>query len=191
MEWSLGFMLTPEEKRELLAIARECIAGALEGTTAPTRTPQSPGLLRQSGAFVTIRIDHSLRGCIGYIESVRPLAEVVCEAARKAALEDPRFPPLTPSEFEQITLEISILSPLQLVTDIEEVQVGAHGLVLELGSRRGLLLPQVALEYQWDREAFLDATAKKAGLYKNAWREPEARIYTFTAEIIQEADVLM
>jgi hypothetical protein len=184
-------MLTPEEKRELLAVARESIGCALEGRMLSERTLHSPGLLRHSGAFVTIRIDHALRGCIGYIETSRPLVEVVREAARKAALEDPRFPPLTLSEFEQSTLEISILSPLRLIANVEEIEVGTHGLVLELGLRRGLLLPQVAVEYQWDREEFLDATAKKAGLGKNAWQEPEARIYTFTAEIIQEADVLM
>jgi AmmeMemoRadiSam system protein A len=135
---------------------------------------------------VTLRKDHELRGCIGYIESRFPLADVVGEVAVKAAFEDPRFPPLTVSELEEITIEVSVLSPLQPVHDLEEIQVGVHGLLIELAGRRGLLLPQVASEYRWDRETFLENTARKAGLPRNAWKDPQAKIYLFSAEIAGE-----
>jgi hypothetical protein len=135
---------------------------------------------------VTIREGGELRGCIGYIESPYPLARVVAEVAAKAATEDPRFLPLTQSDLARVTLEVSVLSPLRQIADVSEIQVGTHGLLLELGRYRGLLLPQVATEYGWDRETFLASTAKKAGLPGNAWKDPEARISVFSAEIISE-----
>ena len=116
----------------------------------------------------------------------QPLVRVVDEVAAKAATEDPRFPPLTLSEFARATLEISVLSPLQKVDDFTEIQVGRDGLVIELAGRRGLLLPQVAMEYGWDRETFLAHTSRKAGLPATAWKDPEARVYRFSAEIVEE-----
>jgi AmmeMemoRadiSam system protein A len=182
-------MLSLESKRELVRIARETIAGALGLRPVVETGTSDASLSAPRGAFVTLRIDSNLRGCIGYIESVLPLAEVVAEVALKAAFEDPRFPPLTRSEFDKISIEVSILSPLERVRDTEEIQVGVHGLLMELGSRRGLLLPQVATEYHWDRMTFLNSTARKAGLPENAWRSPDARIYKFSAEIVDEADL--
>jgi AmmeMemoRadiSam system protein A len=179
-------MFTPEEKRGLVAIARNAIWDALHGRAFHVQIPPEGMLSRPGGAFVTIRINGELRGCIGYIQAPAPLAEVVAEVAEKAALEDPRFPPLTLQEFEQIRTEISVLSPLHKISDVNEVVVGKHGLLLELRHARGLLLPQVAEEYGWDREAFLENTARKAGLPRSAWKDPEAVIYVFTAEIIQE-----
>jgi AmmeMemoRadiSam system protein A len=108
------------------------------------------------------------------------------EVAEKAAFEDPRFPPLTPGEVPGVRLEISVLSPLQRVTDVAEIQVGVHGILLALGRCRGLLLPQVATEYGWDRVKFLESTSRKAGLAGDAWRTPAAEIYIFTAEIVEE-----
>jgi AmmeMemoRadiSam system protein A len=183
-------MFSPEDKRELLGIARGAIASTIEGKPFRFHAPLPENLLQHQGAFVTIRVDRQLRGCIGYIESLRPLAEVVAEVATKAAFEDPRFPPLTAHEFEQAALEISVLSPLHAVQSIEEVVVGVHGLVIELGGRRGLLLPQVALEYGWDRESFLDAVARKAGLHHSAWQDPETRLYAFSAEVFEEDEVM-
>ena len=182
-------MLSQESKRELVRIAREAISRALEFRAASKTRTHDPALSVSGGAFVTLSIGSQLRGCIGYIESTLPLAEVVAEVAVKAALEDPRFPPLTRSEFQKTSIEVSILSPLDLVRDVEEIQVGIHGLLLELGSRRGLLLPQVATEYRWDRTAFLNATARKAGLPEDAWQRPDARIHRFSAEVIEEADL--
>lgn len=200
-------MFTPEEKRELLAIAREAIAEALhvqssvvqippEGVSGPTSSGRGSSFSERKGrlslpggAFVTIRINGNLRGCIGYIQAPMPLAEIVAEVAEKAALEDPRFPPLTLRELEQTQVEISVLSPLQRISDISGIVVGKHGILLELHHARGLLLPQVALEYGWDRETFLDNTARKAGLSRDAWKDPDAAIYIFTAEIIQEQEL--
>lgn len=194
-------MMTNEEKKELLRIARESITQALQGTypSFQLNRPQGKGsanakpslrgrLAEPGGAFVTIRIHHDLRGCIGYIESTEPLSDVISEVAAKAALEDPRFPPLTREELDNATIEISVLSPLRPVPRIEDIEVGVHGLMLELGYRRGLLLPQVALEYGWDREEFLENTARKAGLPAGAWKDPSATIYAFTAEILQEEE---
>jgi AmmeMemoRadiSam system protein A len=184
-------MLTPEEKRELLEIARESIAHALVRGRGAEHVHGSGreyrgGLAEPSGAFVTIRMGEDLRGCIGYIETTMPLGEVVSEVAVKAATEDPRFMPMTQGELARATLEVSILSPLKLVASVDEIEVGRDGLLLELGRHRGLLLPQVATEYGWDRERFLEYTARKAGLPSDAWKDPEAKIYSFSAEIIHE-----
>ena len=187
-------MLTLELKRELLGIARSSIAAALQ--QRPTRTSDvlatqpSQELLQPRGAFVTIRLGGDLRGCIGYMEPLLPLAEVVAEVAMKAALDDPRFPPLTMHELDRSNLEISILSPLQRIRGKEEVVVGTHGLMLEVGFGKGVLLPQVATEYGWNAEEFLEAVSRKSGLHKLAWREPDARISVFTAEVIDEEEVL-
>ncbi len=189
-EAELSTMLTHEEKRELLTVAREAIGSALYNRPVAAPTLRLPGLMQCCGLFVTIKIDRQLRGCIGYIESNRPLVELVPEIAVKSALEDPRFPQLTPEELEKISLELSILSPLRRIHDIDDIIVGSHGLLIELGPNRGLLLPQVAVEFRWDRNEFLEATARKAGLYRSAWQDPEAHIFVFTAEILREAEVL-
>lgn len=188
-------MLDKKEQEVLLSIARESIARALGGERGGRRSvgkalsqaDLAGALGVPTGAFVTIRINHDLRGCIGYIASDMPLARVIDQVAAKAATEDPRFPPLTQSEFAKATVEISVLSPLQEVGDVSEIQVGRDGLVIELRGHRGLLLPQVATEYGWDRETFLAHTSRKAGLPAHAWKDPEARVYRFSAEIVSEA----
>ncbi|MEK9136798.1 MAG: AmmeMemoRadiSam system protein A [Bacteroidota bacterium] len=182
-------MLSHELKRELLGIARSSIAAALQQKSA-REIHVSQELLQPQGAFVTIRIDRELRGCIGYMESFLPVAEVVAEVAVKAALEDPRFPPLTLPELDQATLEISILSPLRQIRSKHEVEPGVHGLMLELGFAKGVLLPQVATEYGWNAEEFLEAVSKKAGLPRLAWKDPEAKISVFSAEVIDEEEIL-
>jgi AmmeMemoRadiSam system protein A len=179
-------MFTVEEKRELLRIARDAIGCSLEEKEFQRPSAVHGRLAQPSGAFVTIRMDHDLRGCIGYIESAEPLADVVADVAVKAAFEDPRFPPLTSPEFKHVTLEVSVLTPLRPISDISEITVGEHGLLLELGHRRGLLLPQVAVEYGWNREEFLENVSRKAGLARDAWRDPKSTIYIFSAEIVDE-----
>ena len=185
-------MLTHALKHELLGIARSSIAAALQqGLFRRNTSPvSSRELQQQCGAFVTIRIDHELRGCIGYMESPLPLAEAVAEVAVKAALDDPRFPPLTLAELDRATLEISILSPLHRIHSKDGVKVGEHGVMLELGSNKGVLLPQVATEYGWDAEQFLEGLCRKSGLHRMAWKDPDARISVFTAEVIDEESVL-
>ncbi len=179
-------MLIEEEKRELIRIARQAIVLTLTGDRRPVKTTASGALLRPGGAFVTIRKQGELRGCIGYIESPLPLAEVVAEVAVKAALDDPRFAPVSCREFEECTVEVSVLSPLRQIAAIEGIRVGEHGLLIEHGYARGLLLPQVAREYGWDRETFLAYTARKAGLPWDAWKDPGTQIFVFSAEVIEE-----
>jgi AmmeMemoRadiSam system protein A len=187
-------VLSKKEQEYLLSIARESIARALVGggggrkssDRAIAESDLAGALGVRSGAFVTIRLGGDLRGCIGCIASDLPLVRVVDEVAAKAAIEDPRFPPLTQSEFARAALEVSVLSPLEKVDDVTEIQVGRDGLMIELRGRRGLLLPQVATEYGWDRETFLKHTSRKAGLPVDAWKDPEAKICRFTAEIIEE-----
>jgi uncharacterized protein len=184
-------MFTATEKQDLLTIARQAIARALSTPSQRKRPkeacPEYHGPLAQpGGAFVTLRIAGHLRGCIGYVESQQPIAEVVDDVAVKAALEDPRFPPLTNGELERTEIEVSVLSPMQEVKDVEEIEVGTHGIMMEKGNRRGLLLPQVAREYGWDRDEFLHNTAKKAGLPPGSWMEKGTRIFVFSADVITE-----
>jgi len=180
--------LTNEEKRTLLKIARSAIACALESKTLPSLNFQNEALNHSSGVFVTLRIGEDLRGCIGYIEPLFPLAHATQEVAVKAAMEDPRFMPLTQSELDKITIEISVLSPLEELIDTETIEIGKHGLVIDAGYRRGLLLPQVATEYDWDRRQFLKQISLKAGLPPDAWKRKEVKLFTFTVEKFDESE---
>jgi AmmeMemoRadiSam system protein A len=139
------------------------------------------------GAFVTIREDGELRGCIGYVDSPLPIWRVVEEIAEKAAFEDPRFIPLKPEEFPRISIEVSVLSPLTRMKAPEEIVVGEHGLIVECGERRGLLLPQVAQEHGWNSGEFLQHVCRKAGLEPDAWTGRGATIYLFSADVVEEA----
>jgi AmmeMemoRadiSam system protein A len=181
-------MLTQEQRRRLLQIARESIEAVFEGRrlTIDQGTLDAE-LRRPSGAFVTLHDrGGDLRGCIGSIQPVEPLCEAVASNAVNAAFRDPRFDPLTPGELAETHLEISVMSPIVPVSSIEEIEVGRDGLIIRKGSRAGLLLPQVATEYGWDRETFLAHTCTKAGLPRDAWRSPECRIERFSAEVFSE-----
>jgi AmmeMemoRadiSam system protein A len=152
--------------------------------------PEDPpaGPLRAAGAaFVTLTRGGRLRGCIGYTEALHPLYRTVQECAVAAATEDPRFPRVKEGELDSLRVEVSVLTPLAPVRP-EDVVVGLHGLVVERGGRKGLLLPQVALEYGWDREAFLARTCEKAGLPPEAWRQEGTRILGFTAQVFGEGE---
>jgi AmmeMemoRadiSam system protein A len=174
--------LSSEERGFLLRLARQAIESSLQGTELKTGSRFS----EHRGAFVTLRLrsNESLRGCIGYAEPLYPLAEAVVRSARAAALEDRRFEPLSRAELSSIRIEISVLSPLRKVSP-DAVRVGTDGLVIEKGGRRGLLLPQVAPEWGWDRDTFLEQTCKKAGLPGSAWRQG-AEIFAFQAEVFGE-----
>ena len=182
-------MLSHEEKLQLLLSARQAIDGALNRAPAVDPPPRLPGLMQRCGLFVTLKLAGQLRGCIGYIESQQPLYDTIGEIAVKSALEDPRFAPLTDEELSRCTIQLSILSPLRRIHGVEEITIGTHGLLLEVGPQRGLLLPQVAVEFQWEPKAFLEATARKAGLHRAAWQDRDAKIYVFTAEIIDESEM--
>jgi AMMECR1 domain-containing protein len=157
---------TEEEKTWLHRMARQAIEYRLTGRPLPTPEGETALLKEKRGAFVTLKRQGQLRGCIGYTRAIKPLSRTIMEMAQAAAFEDPRFPPLTQKELADLEIEIS-----------------KHGLFLERGGRSGLLLPQVATEYRWDRQTFLEHTCLKAGLPREAWQDPETRIYVFSAEI--------
>jgi AmmeMemoRadiSam system protein B/AmmeMemoRadiSam system protein A len=178
--------LGTEERERLLSIARESIAQYVTDGTFPEARVDEPDLLKKSGAFVTLELDGELRGCIGHIQAQDPLYSTVQQAAVSAATQDPRFSPLSEGELGRVTIEISVLSPLKRITDIEEIEVGTHGLLISAQGRQGLLLPQVATEEGWNRDEFLQAICRKAGLPQDAWRDGAA-LYTFTAIVFGEA----
>jgi AmmeMemoRadiSam system protein A len=180
-------VLSPEEKQTLLNIARQAIAGKLNIQHDEVRAGRSAALSRPSGAFVTLHRSGRLRGCIGYVRAIRPLAEAVEELAEKAALEDPRFSPLRRQEFEGIQIEISVLGPIVPMRFPDEIEIGKHGILLEYGYASGLLLPQVATEWGWNREQFLESTAEKAGLPVSVLQDPKVKISLFTAEVFSES----
>ena len=173
-------MLTETQKTALVAIVRDAVRCAASGLPAAvTADEEFPSA---SGAFVTLKRGGRLRGCIGTLECRGPLADEVARVAVSAALEDPRFEPLRASELGDLHIEVSVLGPLETIDpqDPAAIDLGSHGLVVEQGRRRGLLLPQVATEWGWDREQFLAQTCVKAGLDPAAWRHG-ARVQRFTA----------
>jgi AmmeMemoRadiSam system protein A len=172
-----------EERELLLRLAHRSIESALEGRSIAANPPTAH-LAEPRGAFVTLHLLGQLRGCIGYVVPTQSLYATVAEAARAAAFEDPRFPPVAPAEAPHLKIEISVLSPLQPIRP-EEVVVGLHGLVVSQGNRRGLLLPQVPIEWNWDRETFLAQSCLKAGLPPDAWQHG-AQLQAFTAEVFGE-----
>ncbi len=186
--WEDGLImpLSEAERRLLLQIARESIAAGLEKRALQLPQSLPPALREPRGVFVTLHRQGRLRGCIGYLEAVKPLAQAVAEMAQAAAFQDPRFPPLAAAELPEVELEISVLTPMRRIEDPREIEVGRHGLYIERGLCRGLLLPQVATEYRWNRTTFLEQTCCKAGLPPSAWKDPETRIYVFEAEIFSE-----
>jgi len=180
--------LDENDRETLLRIARESIAAALKGERAAWDAADLPASLQQrAGAFVTLKTrSGDLRGCIGSLEAVEPVCNAVAASAISAAFHDPRFSPLRPGELDALDLEISVMGPLEPVTDIEEIVVGRDGLIIRQGASAGLLLPQVASEYGWDRETFLDHTCRKAGLSSGCWRAQECRIEKFSAVVFGE-----
>lgn len=182
--------LSLDEKRHLMKIAKTAIERAVKGEPIPKFDAGGfERLARKQGAFVTINKHGTLRGCIGFIRPIYPLYEAVKEAAIAAALHDPRFPPVTPDELKDLEVEISVLSPMVEVKDINEIKVGRDGLYIVYGGFSGLLLPQVATEYGWDRTTFLEHTCVKAGLPRDCWKEPGVRIFRFTAEVFSEEEI--
>jgi AmmeMemoRadiSam system protein A len=181
-------MLSQEQRSQLLRIARGSIEAVLGGRRPDVDlTTLDDDLRRPSGAFVTLNErGGQLRGCIGSIEPVAPLAQAVSSSAVSAAFRDPRFYPVTKEELPQLHIEVSVMSPIVPVRDVEEIEVGRDGLIVSRGGRAGLLLPQVATEYGWDRETFLRQTCVKAGLPPDCWRSPDCRIEKFSAEVFGE-----
>lgn len=181
--------LRNEEKRALLEIARRSVS-LIVIEHRELRVSSPGGILDiPSGAFVTLQKRGRLRGCIGRIEPEDPLAHVVAQCAAAAAMEDPRFPPLEPHELVDLEIEISVLSRMEMARP-EQVEPGHHGLMVSRGWQRGVLLPQVAIQYGWSRERFLEETCRKGGLEPQAWMQPETRIEVFTAEVFSESEMV-
>lgn len=178
-------LLTKKEQKELLKIARTTIVEYVTNRKVPAVSTKSPGLELHSGCFVTIKQKGELRGCIGNFVSDQPLYLLVQEMAVSAATRDPRFYPMKVGDLADFMLEISVLSPLEKVASVDEIKVGTHGIYIVKGSYRGVLLPQVATEYGWNRDQFLQHTCIKAGLPQDAW-QGECDIYTFSAQVFGE-----
>ncbi len=172
------------DQKALLKIARETVETLVQSGKPPKIQADSEGLKKHRGAFVTLKIDGSLRGCIGRFEPNLPLSEVVRDMAAAAATQDPRFPPVSKNELSKLRYEISVLSPLRKVRSAEEIEVGRHGVEIIKGFRGGVFLPQVATENHWDKETFLSVLcAEKAGLPPDCWRDPSATLMVFTAQV--------
>jgi len=176
--------LSPEEKTELLRLARSAINQFIREKKIINYSTENPNFLTKKGAFVTLKRKGFLRGCIGFIEPVAPLYQTVIQTSVYAACRDQRFPPVSAEELDDLEIEISVLSPLKKIHDPSLVRVGKHGLVISKGNKKGLLLPQVPVENNWSREMFLKQACLKAGLQQNAWKSG-ADIYIFEAIIFQ------
>jgi AmmeMemoRadiSam system protein A len=196
----LKFTITGEEKKALLSDALETILAKLEKrgprykySAEMTRkmngadTASSSALFQKCGAFVTLHkkagTERRLRGCIGRMTSEEPLIKTVRTMALEAAFDDPRFPPLSKSELPLCDIEISVLSPMELITDPRTVRVGVHGLYLAYGGRAGVFLPQVPVEQGWNLDQYLEGICQKAGLPPGTYKLDGANLYTFTAEV--------
>ncbi|WP_291322524.1 AmmeMemoRadiSam system protein A [Desulfonatronospira sp.] len=180
---SFVFEISIEEQEYLKKLAFLSIKSGIDGRERDYPTPPSNRLKEHLGAFVTLKINGNLRGCIGNISGEGPLWKTIIRMAREAAFNDPRFPALTSQELQLLELEISILSPLEPVPDIDLIEPGKHGLVISKGPHSGLLLPQVALEWGWDRETFLAHTCRKAGLHAHCYKDKSVRILWFQAVV--------
>ncbi len=180
--------LTPAEKRELLHIAKVTIENVVQGKSVPKFNVTSDRLKEKRGAFVTINKNHQLRGCIGYILPVKPLYQTVREVAEEAALHDPRFMAVRPNELSHLQIEISVLTvPKPLKNkDLSKIKIGRDGLIIRKDGYQGILLPQVATDYHWNRTEFVEETCRKAGLPRDAWKDPDTEILYYSAEVFGE-----
>lgn len=178
---------TRAERVRLLQFVREALERDLAGAELPA-PPPFPRLAETGSCFVTLKEAGELRGCIGNIEAFEPLGENLLRNAINASQSDPRFPPLEAEELPFILIELSILTPASPIASAEEFRIGQDGIILRLGGRGAVFLPQVAPEQHWDRETTLRYLSRKAGLPEDAWRRPEARLFTFQAEVFGEEE---
>jgi AmmeMemoRadiSam system protein A len=174
-----------EERVLLLQLAHESIAATLERREI-SLIPPTAHMAKPRGAFTTLYYRNALRGCVGYVLPIKPLNVAVAETARGAAFDDSRFSPVTLDEARELQVSLSVLSPPQLIQP-DQIEIGRHGLLITLGPYRGLLLPQVPVEHEWDRRTFLEQTCRKAGLPPNAW-QMDAKLEAFTAEVFADPD---
>jgi uncharacterized protein len=179
-------VLSDAEKTVLLKLARATLEAHFSRAETPACRMPTPALTEQKGAFVSLHRGDELRGCIGQLLPDRELYQIVQNCVLSAALEDNRFETVARAELDELNIEISVLTPFCRIHSIEEIEVGRHGLYMVRGGSRGLLLPQVATQYCWDRITFLEHTCLKSGLDPAAWQDPKTVIYTFEAEVFSE-----
>jgi uncharacterized protein len=179
--------LNAQEQEILLSIARQAIVDQVQTGRYEVEPREEKSLNSRSGCFVSIKQQGKLRGCIGNFQSELPLFVEVAEMAVSSATNDPRFYPMHKADLVDFQLEISVLSPLEKIEEMDEIEVGKHGIYLEKSFHRGVLLPQVAAEHRWDRKTFLMQTCIKAGLPTDAWKTEDAEIYIFSAQVFSEA----
>jgi AmmeMemoRadiSam system protein B/AmmeMemoRadiSam system protein A len=176
-----------EEQKTLLDIAHSAVETVVcEGDIYTCPDIEHKNLLTDRGAFVTLKKNGNLRGCIGYTSPIKPLYETVRDVAIQAAVKDPRFPPVKEEELSGLSYDISVLSAFHHVRDVDQIKIGTHGLLIQQGNRAGLLLPQVATENKWDRITFLEHTCQKAGLTTDAWKHEDTDIFMFSAFVFEE-----
>ena len=177
--------LTKDQEKSLLMLARRAITHFLNEGIPPVIETDDETFKQKRGAFVTLKVRDQLRGCIGYPIPFKPLDETIIDVAISAATKDFRFSPLNQKELHETKIEISVLSPAEPIEDISEIEVGKHGIIITKGLNRGLLLPQVPLEWGWDRETFLRHGCMKAGIEEDAWKKG-AQIEIFSAQVFSE-----
>jgi AmmeMemoRadiSam system protein A len=182
------FSLADRDKHVLLEVARRALTLAAESRRSLADLPQGENLMRPAGAFVTLRRRGRLRGCVGQLPSSLPLIAVVAQCARAAALHDPRFSPVRPAELAEIEIELSVLSSTEEI-EPGRIEAGKHGLIVSKDFKRGVLLPQVATEFRWTAKQFLEETCVKAGLDRDAWKDPKTRIQAFAADAFSESTI--
>lgn len=177
--------LSEVDQRAALALARKAICEAVLHRKLPEAIPREGIFAERRGVFVTLHVRGNLQGCIGVTEPSESLGEAIVRCAVGAALEDPRFTPLKEAQLDEMGVEISLLSPLEPILP-EAIEIGRHGLLVVNHAHRGLLLPQVAVEHKLTREQFLEQTCRKAGLTRDAWKDPETYIFGFACEVFSE-----
>jgi AmmeMemoRadiSam system protein A len=177
--------LSEDERRAILGLARQAVVEAVCHNRQLDGIPDAGVFQTKSGVFVTLHVAKRLHGCIGVIEANDPLGQSVAHCAMGAALEDPRFPRMQAADLASLEIEVSLLSTLEAINP-EAIEIGRHGILIEQGLYRGLLLPQVAVEHHLDRERFLKEACYKAGLHVDAWKDPHTLIFGFTCEIFAD-----
>lgn len=177
--------LAEQQRQALLALARKTVIEYIRHKRTPEPAMKDLRLQANGATFVTINRNHRLRGCIGNIQPVMPLYRSVIRNAVAASSQDPRFPPMTPRELEDTEIEITVLSPLEPLDDVKNIRIGVHGLYLVKGPNGGIFLPQVPVEQGWDLPTYLEQLCHKAGLPKDAWKDKDARLFSFSADIIK------
>jgi AmmeMemoRadiSam system protein A len=181
--------LSEAESRTALQLARNAVVEAVSHRKLPDQITRDGVFAERRGVFVTLHVRGRLQGCIGVVEPEEPLGAAIVRCAASAALEDPRFTPMRAEQLGDLAIEISLLSPPVLISP-EAIEIGHHGLLIVLHAQKGLLLPQVAIEHRLTREQFLEETCRKAGLHRESWRDPEARLFGFTCEVFSESQPL-